>query len=117
MRLEALKFLYDVLQACDLLEEFTKGRSFEEYLDDPLLQSAVERQFIIVGEALFHALRIDPEIEKAITDATLIVGFRHVMVHGYASIKPETVWGVVDEELATLRREVDSLLASAESAR
>jgi uncharacterized protein with HEPN domain len=39
------------------------------------------------------------------------------MVHGYASIKPETVWGVVDEELATLRREVDSLLASADSER
>jgi uncharacterized protein with HEPN domain len=38
MRPEALKFLYDVLQACDLLDEFTKGRSFEEYLDDPLLQ-------------------------------------------------------------------------------
>ncbi len=117
MRPEALKFLYDVLQACDRLDDFTKGRSLEDYLNDPLLQSAVERQFIIVDEALFHALRVDPEIGSAVTDASLIVGFRHVMVHRYASIEAHTVWGIVEEELAALRREVRALLAAAESER
>ena len=115
--LHALKFLYDMLHACDLLDDFMQGRPLEAYLDDPLLQSAVERQLIIVGEALSHALRIEPTLEQAITDARLIVGFRNVMVHGYASIKPDAVWGVVDEELVILRREVEALLAAADSER
>jgi len=114
MRPEGLKFLYDIRQACELLVEFTKGRSFEDYLNDSLLRSAVERQFIIVGEALFHAIRLDPSLAHAITDANLIVGMRNVMVHGYASIKPATVWGIVEEGLATLRHEVNILLADAD---
>jgi uncharacterized protein with HEPN domain len=112
MRPEALKFLWDIIQACDRLDEFTAGHSLEDYLGDPMLQSAVERQFIIIGEALFHAMRRDPSLEAVITDAQAVVSFRHVMVHGYASIKPATVWGSVQEELATLRREVEALLAA-----
>ena len=113
MRHKALKYFYDIRQACDLIEQFTRGKSFEEYLGDALLRSAVERQFMIVGEALFQALNVDPSRKKAITDARRIINFRHVMVHGYAAITPATVWGVVQEDLATLRREVETLLVEA----
>ena len=114
MRPEALKFLYDVLQACDLLNEFTEGKSFENYVNDVLLRSAVERQFTIVGEAVFQALRIDPSLESRISDARRIVNFRHVMVHDYATVDDRTVWGVVLGRLPTLRNEVEALLAAAE---
>jgi uncharacterized protein with HEPN domain len=117
MQPEALKFLYDVLQACDLLEEFTHGKTFEDYENDALLQSAVERQFMIVGEAMFQALRIDPSLEARVSDARRIVNFRHVMVHDYATVDDRTVWGVVQRRLPTLRSEVEALLASAESGR
>jgi uncharacterized protein with HEPN domain len=110
MRPEALKFLYDILQACKLIEEFTRGKSFEDYLHDVLLQSAVERQFTIVGEAVFQALRFDPSVEHGITDARRIVNFRHVMVHDYATVDHSTVWGVVHRRLPTLRDEVEALL-------
>lgn len=109
MRPEALKFLYDILQACELIEEFTRGKSFEAYVNDALLQSGVERQFAIVGEAVFQALRIDPSLEHGISDARRIVNFRHVMVHDYATVDHSTVWGVVHRRLPTLRAEVDAL--------
>jgi uncharacterized protein with HEPN domain len=117
MRPEALKFLYDVLQACDLLEEFTQDNAFDTYMNDALLRSAVERQFMIVGEAMFQALRIDPSLEDRISDARRIVNFRHVMVHDYATVDDRTVWGVVQRRLPTLRNEVEALLAAAESER
>ena len=116
MRPEALKYLYDIRQACGLLDEFIQGRTFEDYVNDALLQSAVERQFMIVGEALFQMLKVDPSFEQTITDVRRIINFRHVMVHGYATIEHRTVWGIVEKELPTLRREVDALLKEADPA-
>ena len=52
MQFEALKYLYDMEQACVLLSSFLVGRTFADYEADPMLRSAVERQLMIVGEAL-----------------------------------------------------------------
>ncbi len=115
MRPEVLKFLYDIRQACDLIEQFTQGKSYKSFENDQLLQSAVERQFMIAGEALFQALKVEPTLSESITDHRRIINFRHVMVHGYATIEPATVWGVVEGGLATLREEVETFLSDVNS--
>ncbi len=69
-------WLTDIVAACDLLIEFTTDKTFTEYAGDPLLRSAVERQFEIVGEALRVALQNKPELAANITDARAIVAFR-----------------------------------------
>ena len=43
-------WLADIVAACDLLIEFTAGKTFTDYAADPLVRSAVERQFEIAGE-------------------------------------------------------------------
>lgn len=107
---EVLTHLFDVAQACELLERFTAGKRFEDYAVDPLLRSAVERQFEIAGEALNRALRLDPDLARRITDAGRIVAFRNRLIHGYASVSDEVVWGVLESNLSTLRAEVRAVL-------
>lgn len=109
---EIAKYLYDVRQACNLLVDFTQEKTIDTYLTDRLLQSAVERQFTIVGEALMQADKIDATLADHISALRQIIGFRNVLVHGYAIVNQHTVWGVLENELATLRAEVDRLLAS-----
>lgn len=111
---EVLANLFDVARACELLESFTAGRTFEGYVEDPLLRSAVERQFEIIGEALRRALDRDPGLERRITDTARIVAFRNRLIHGYASVSAEVVWGVLEANLPTLHRQVSALLAEAE---
>jgi uncharacterized protein with HEPN domain len=111
MQPEALKYAYDVHQACKALAQFVEGRTLADYGDDLLLRSGVERQLIIVGEALQQALRIEPELEDCITDIRGIIGLRHVLVHGYGVVEDETLWGIVHEDLPTLRAQVERLLA------
>ena len=76
-----------------LLIEFTGGKTFTDYAADPLLRSAVERQFEIVGEALRAALQHQPELVANITDARAIIAFRNQLTHAYSAVDHSTVWG------------------------
>lgn len=111
MRRETKTYLYDIMRACELLEEFTAGARFDDYLADPMMRSAVERQFEIIGEALRQMLEIEPQLADAITDAPRIIAFRNILIHGYAAISHDTVWGVLEADLPRLQDEVGSLLA------
>src|SRR3982750_2257353 len=99
---EVAKHLHDVLTACRLLEEFTRGKTFADYQADSLLRAGVERESISIGEALTQAAKIDAVALRPITALRQIIGFRNVLVHGYAAIHHATVWGVVENDLARL---------------
>ncbi len=109
MRLEANKYLWDIQQAGRFLLQFTERKTFEDYESDVYLRSAVERQFIIIGEALNRLLKLEPQI--ALSDIRPIIAFRNVLVHGYDVISNPRVWDALDRNLPTLMAEVDNLLA------
>ncbi len=104
------KHLHDVLEACLLIEKFTKGKLLSDYQNDAMLRSAVERQFQIIGEALQQMIREFPSTAKLITDYRSIINFRNILVHGYDMVDDEVVWGVIERSFPLLLNEVDTLL-------
>lgn len=114
LRPDLRKYLFDILQACDLLVEFTAGKSYSDYSTEALLRSAVERQLEIAGEALSQALRIEPHLADHVSDTRRIVSFRNRLIHGYDSVADDIVWGVLETNLPTLRQEVKKLLQQLE---
>lgn len=52
LRPESPALLWDARRAATLIQQFVAERVLEDYLGDPMVRSAVERQFEIVGEAL-----------------------------------------------------------------
>jgi uncharacterized protein with HEPN domain len=109
---EVLKFLHDIQQACGLIQQFTVDKNADDYRGDAQLRSAVERQFITIGGALQQAIRVLPDLADSITETRRIVNFRNVMVHGYARVVPDTVWGVVEKDRPVLDAQVQSLIAA-----
>jgi len=107
---EARKYLYDIQQAAALVAQFTNGRTFDEYLADVMLRSAVERQFEIIGEAMTQLAKLDAALAARISGHRDIIAFRNILIHGYASVNHRLVWGSVETDLPPLRREVDELL-------
>ena len=85
-RPETLKYLFDILEACRLLDEFVAGKAFADYQADAMLRSAVERQFEVIGEALRLAIRDDPTLAGVVTHSSRIIAFRNHLVHGYATV-------------------------------
>lgn len=112
MRLEVKKCLEDVRQAAELIRQFTAGRSFADYDGSQLLQSAVERQFEVIGEAVNRLSKFDSTVAGSLSDAPRIVAFRNILIHGYDVIDNRVVWDVVQYNLASLHNQVTTLLAS-----
>ncbi|MEN6517310.1 MAG: HepT-like ribonuclease domain-containing protein [Methanospirillum sp.] len=112
---DARAYLYDILAACARIAEFTAGRTIEDYRQDAMVRSAVERQFEIVGEALNLLRQSDPCTAGRITDASRIIAFRNRLIHGYATVSDDVVWGVIEASLPVLAREADCLMREFET--
>ena len=84
-------YLWDIAGACRHLLSFVQNRTLEDYRQDIMLRSAVERQLMIVGEALNQAIRLVPELGDSIGDSRQIIAFRNRLVHGYATIAHDIV--------------------------
>ena len=109
MELGVKKLIYDVDQAIELIVDFTRGKQFEDYVQDALLLSGVERQFEIIGEALNRLHRVDQELLARISDYQRIIGFRNILAHGYDVVSDRIVWDIVKNRLAILRQEIDEI--------
>ena len=116
MRLESLKYLYDIQRAAGLLREFTRGKTFADYEGDAMLRSAVERQFEVIGEAMAQLAKIDEPMAGQISHYERIIAFRNVLIHGYADVDNRLVWDVLEANLPTLLNEVDNILKDMGSA-
>jgi uncharacterized protein YutE (UPF0331/DUF86 family) len=56
---------------------------------------------------------LEPSLSQFVSSLRQIVGFRNILVHGYAAIQNQTVWGVVENDLTPLQVEIETLLAKA----
>lgn len=104
-------FLWDVQQAGQAIAEFTAGLDASGYRASPLIRSAVERQFEIIGEALNRLSKDAPDIADRVPDLRRIVSFRNILTHGYAVVDDGRVWEIVTSMLPTLRATVTALLS------
>jgi len=111
MQPEAPALLWDAGNAARLIATFISGRSFSDYKADPMLRSAVERQFEIVGEALNKMSKVDPQTAGQIPDLRRVVAFRNILAHGYAVVDDEIVWQLATQRLPELAKVVASLSA------
>jgi uncharacterized protein with HEPN domain len=102
------KYVSDVLMAITLIREFTIDiTDFNMYDKDRKTQSAVERQLVIIGEAL-NKLRLI-ENEFVIENDKQIIGFRNRLVHAYDSIDNSIVWAIINRHLENLKTEIENL--------
>lgn len=105
-RRDVRKYLYDIIAAAELIQQFLGGKTLSDYRSEPLLRSGVERQFEIIGEALRQASEVDPATSSRITRFRRIVDFRNQLIHGYMSVRDDIVWAVAENDLPLLLDEV-----------
>jgi uncharacterized protein with HEPN domain len=107
---DILKHLHDIKEAALAIFRFVNGKRFEDYKQDELLRSGVERKFEIIGEALNRIKNDDPATLDRIRDHRNIVSFRNILAHGYDTIDGMVVWGIIGEDLGNLLEDVERLI-------
>lgn len=110
MQREPQVLLWDICQAADAVAAFTRGKGLADYKEDSFLRSAVERQLIILGEAVVQLAKLTPALADKIPERGAIIAFRNLLIHGYAAVVDEIVWKVVADDLPALRSSAARLI-------
>jgi uncharacterized protein with HEPN domain len=102
------KFLYDIKLSIEKIENYVQNKDIDAYSNDGMLKDAVERNFLIIGEAMNHIIKINPNIK--ITSTIEIIGMRNRIVHGYDMVSNVAVWDAIQNHIPILKQEINKLL-------
>jgi uncharacterized protein with HEPN domain len=103
-------YLELALRALERVPRFLAERTLDTYLGDELCQAAVERQLEVAGDALGQIRKISPLLFARIPDGAMIVAFRNVLAHGYATLDHERVYDAATSKVSALTVTIRKLL-------
>jgi uncharacterized protein with HEPN domain len=94
--------LHDILESISAIEKIIQGKSLEQFTSDVILRLATERLLEIICEA---SRKLPDGIKKS--DSTIdwqkMIDFGNVLRHAYHAIRVDIVWGIVQNDLPTLK--------------
>ena len=104
-----IALLWDMREACRAVAEFTAGVKYSRFEQDKLLRSAVERQFLILGEA---ARQVSGEFREGHPDVPWrgLVGLRNVLAHEYGEVLVERLWLFATQRVPELLSVLDRVV-------
>ena len=97
----------DIKEAIARVEEYTRGISYQELLEDKTTQDAVVRNIEIMGEA---AKKISTDFKRKHKDIDwkAIAGTRDKVIHEYFGVNWSILWDVVKNKIPQLKTQLDS---------
>jgi uncharacterized protein with HEPN domain len=101
--------LWDMVEAIKKIQEFTVGITEEDYSENELLQSAVERKLEILGEAA-RRISLEFQAEHPEIDWRNMIGLRNVIAHQYDKLRQDMIWRIVQNVLPNLLDLLEPLL-------
>lgn len=104
-------YLYDIKRAIEDVESFFVDypMRYDVFEKDYLRRSAVERKTEIMGEAINRILKIQRDFP--LPNAKAIIGTRNRIIHGYDSVKPDFLWGIVIRHIPQLKQDVERIIS------
>ena len=104
-----LKYILDIEGVVQELEKIIEHHNadYNQFINNFIAIRAVERDLMIIGEAVGQLLKLDSTIK--ISSAKHIIGLRNIIVHAYDAIDPATLWKILIKDLPTLKKEITEL--------
>jgi uncharacterized protein with HEPN domain len=95
--------LRDILAAIETVQRYCVRVSEARFMTDIVLQDAVVRRVMIVGEA---ASKLAAEAKFLLPQVqwSSIISMRHILVHDYSDMNAEILWRTVRHDLPELKK-------------
>ena len=101
--------LWDMLDAALAIEDFVRGKSYQEYMSNRMMRGAVERHIEIIGEAARRVSEAARQAHPTIPWRS-IVGQRNILAHEYDEVLHEAIWGIANRRIPELIAILRSIL-------
>jgi uncharacterized protein with HEPN domain len=108
MRRDDALFL-DILIAARKIQQFTYEMTRADFQENQMAQSAVIREFQVMGEAT-KQLSEEAKAQNANIPWHQIAGMRDRMVHEYFRIDLDIVWDTIAQELPGLITQIEAIV-------
>lgn len=97
-----------ILGAIDRIEQYTKGMSKQQFLDNFLVQDAVITNIAVIAEA---SKKIPIDIKNAFPQIPWrkIMAMRNKVIHEYFGIDLEVLWNVVEVDILELKDQITKI--------
>lgn len=104
-----LKYLLDIEAIISELESIIElhEMDYTKFSESFISVRAVERDLMIIGEAINKISKQEPNIK--ISSTKHIIGLRNMIVHAYDSIDPTTLWKILMKDIPVLKSEIQNL--------
>ena len=98
-----------MLEAVRLIQQYSAGVLYDEFVKNVLMQDAVVRRLEIIGEA---SHRVPEEIQNAHPQVPWkkMFGMRNIIVHDYMGVDLREVWDVVQNDLDALKKSLEEVV-------
>ena len=102
-------FLKHILDCIEKIEKYLQGFDFEKFKETEEKIDAVVRNVEVIGEAANNLTR-DFRSKSLQIEWRKIIATRNRIIHGYATVDLEIIWNITQNDLGSLKTEIEEIL-------
>ena len=101
-------YLVHIVECIDAIAGYIAGLEKDSFLNDELIQDAVQRRLSIIGEAVKN---LSPDLRSQYADIPWrrIAGMRDKLIHDYFGVDGDLVWEVSTSLLPPLKGRLEQI--------
>ena len=106
-------YIEDIVNSINSIENFVKGVTYNDFINNEMMYEAVIRKLGIIGEACNN---LSKEIKDKHTEIPWreIIGMRNIIIHNYLGVDLKIIWTSIKKDVPEFKGFISKLIKDIE---